>query len=68
MVPWDWRAELCAAQASPCGLGHALSMKALHGGKATQDTIAAQKLAALLRGGLLPPTGQCLSGGHAGHP
>lgn len=29
-------------------------MKALHGGKATQDKIDSQKLAALLRGGLLP--------------
>jgi transposase len=35
-------------------LGHALSMKAIHGGKATHDTIDSQKIAALLRGGMLP--------------
>ena len=34
--------------------GHALSMQASHGGKATHDTIDAHKIAALLRGGLLP--------------
>ena len=35
-------------------LGHALSMKAIHGGKATHDTIDSQEIAALLRGGMLP--------------
>src|SRR5262245_36148654 len=35
-------------------LGHALSMKAMHGGKATNDTIDSQKIAVLLRGGMLP--------------
>jgi transposase len=38
----------------PFVLGHALYMKAIHGGKAKHDTIDAQTLAALLRGGLLP--------------
>jgi hypothetical protein len=33
---------------------HALSMKALHGGQAKHDTIDAPKIAALLRGGMLP--------------
>ena len=35
-------------------LGHALYMKAIHGGKAKHDTIDSQKIAALRRGGRLP--------------
>jgi hypothetical protein len=35
-------------------LGHALCVNASHGGKANNDTIDAHKIAALLRGGLLP--------------
>jgi transposase len=35
-------------------LGHALYMKAIHGGKAKNDKIDSQKIAALLRGGMLP--------------
>ena len=35
-------------------LGHALSRKAIHGGKAKNDTIDAQKIAVLLRGGRCP--------------
>jgi transposase len=38
----------------PFVLGHALAMKAIHGGKAKNDRIDAHKIAALLRGGLLP--------------
>src|SRR5437870_5998069 len=33
---------------------HALSMKAMHGGKAKNDTVDAQKIAVVLRGGMLP--------------
>src|SRR5712691_2484610 len=51
---WYWLADLCAREGIPCVLGHALSMKAIHGGKAKNDTIAAQKIAGLLRGGMLP--------------
>ena len=36
-------------------IGHALYMKAIHGGKAKNDKIDSQKIAALLRGGMLPP-------------
>ena len=54
MFTWYWLADLCAEQAIPFVLGHALSMKAIHGGKAKNDTIDSQKSAALLRGGLLP--------------
>jgi len=35
-------------------LGHALSMKAIHGGKAKNDKIDAHKIAVLLRGGMFP--------------
>ena len=35
-------------------LGHALCMRAIHGGKAKNDRIDAHKIAALLRGGMLP--------------
>ena|SRR5215467_4665194 len=51
---WYGLAALCAAAGIPFVLGHALSMKAIHGGKATNDKIDAQKIAALLRGGMLP--------------
>ena len=51
---WYWLADLCAQEGLPFVLGHALSMKAIHGGKATNDKIDAQKIAGLLRGGMLP--------------
>ena len=51
---WYWLADLCAEQDIPFVLGHALSRKAIHGGKATNDKIDSPKIAALLRGGLLP--------------
>lgn len=54
MCTWYWLADLCAEHEIPFVLGHALSMKAIHGGKATNDTIDSQKIAALLRGGMLP--------------
>lgn len=51
---WYWLADLCAQEAMPFVLGHALYMKAMHGGKAKNDKIDSQKIAALLRGGMLP--------------
>ena len=51
---WDWLADLCAQEDIPFVLGHALSMKALHGGKAKHDNIDSHKLATLLRGGMWP--------------
>lgn len=51
---WYWLADLCAQEQIPFVLGHALSMKAIHGGKAKNDKIDAQKIAVLLRGGMLP--------------
>ena len=54
IFPWYWLADLCAREGIPFVLGHALSMKAMHGGKAKNDNIDAQKIAGLLRGGMLP--------------
>ena len=51
---WYWIADVCAEQAIPFVLGHALYMKAIHGGKTKNDKIDSQKIAALLRGGMLP--------------
>src|SRR3990172_4884977 len=51
---WYWLADLCAREGIPLGLGHALYMKAIHGGTAKNDRIDAQKIAVLLRGGMLP--------------
>ena len=51
---WYWLADLCARENMPFVLGHALSMKAIHGGKATNDRIDAKKIAVLLRGGMIP--------------
>ncbi len=54
LFTWYWLADLCAKEGSAFVLGHALSMKAIHGGKAKNDKIDAQKIAVLLRGGMLP--------------
>jgi transposase len=54
LFPWYWLAALCADHGLPFVLGHALSLKAIHGGQATNDTIDSQKMAVLLRGAMLP--------------
>ncbi|MBM3226194.1 MAG: IS110 family transposase [Candidatus Tectomicrobia bacterium] len=51
---WYWLADLCAHEQIPFVLGHALYMKAIHGGKAKNDKIDSEKIATLLRGGMLP--------------
>jgi len=51
---WYWIADLCADEGIPFVLGHALTMKAIHGGKAKNDKIDSAKIAALLRGGMIP--------------
>lgn len=51
---WYWLADLCAEQNIPFVLGHALYMKAIHGGKAKNDCIDSRKIAGLLRGGTFP--------------
>src|SRR6266511_2936401 len=54
MFTWYWLADLCAREGLAFVLGHALYMKAIHGGKAQHDKIDAHKIAVLLRGGMLP--------------
>src|SRR6266446_4249867 len=54
MFTWYWLADLCAKEGIAFVLGHALYMKAIHGGKAKNDKIAAHKIAVLLRGGMVP--------------
>ena len=51
---WYWVADLCEEQGFAFVLGHALYMKAIHGGKAKNDRLDSYKIAALLRGGNLP--------------
>jgi hypothetical protein len=55
LFTWDWLADLGAQAGLPFVLGHALSRKAIPGGKAKNDKSDAPKLAVLLRGGRLPP-------------
>jgi transposase len=54
MFAWYWLADLCAQENIPFVLGHALYMKAIHGGKAKNDRLDAQKIAGLLKGGFFP--------------
>jgi len=54
LFTWYWLADLCAKEGIAFILGHALYMKAIHGGKAKNDKIEAHKIAVLLRGGMLP--------------
>jgi transposase len=54
LFTWYGRADRCAQEGIAFVLGHALSRKALHGGQAKNDNIDAQKIAVLLRGGMLP--------------
>ena len=50
---WYWLADLCTQEGIPFVWGHALYMKAIHGGKAKNDRIDARKIAVLRRGGML---------------
>jgi len=54
MFTWYWVADLCEQESIPFILGHALYMKAIHGGKSKNDRIDSLKIAALLKGGLIP--------------
>jgi len=51
---WYWIADLCGEQRIAFVLGHALYRRAIHGGKAKNDKIDSQKIALLLKGGLIP--------------
>lgn len=54
MFTWYWLADLCSDNDIEFVLGHALYMKAIHGGKAKNDKIDSFKIATLLRGGMFP--------------
>ena len=54
MFSWYWLADLCADEKVPFVLGHALYMRAIHGGKAKNDRIDSRKIAGLLRSGMIP--------------
>jgi transposase len=54
MFSWYWIADLCHEHRIPFILGHALYMKAIHGGKTKNDKIDSRKIAALIRGGNFP--------------
>ena len=51
---WYWVADFCADNHIAFILGHALYMKAIHGGKAKNDRIDSYKIAKLIRGGNFP--------------
>lgn len=51
---WYWVSDLCLDYAFDFVLGHALYMKAIHGGKTKNDRIDSYKIASLLRGGNFP--------------
>lgn len=51
---WYWVSDWCDEHDIDFVLGHALYMKAIHGGKAKNDKIDSYKIACLLRGGTFP--------------
>jgi len=54
MFSWYWIADFCEDHGIEFVLGHALYMKAIHGGKAKNDRIDSEKIARLLKGGMFP--------------
>jgi transposase len=54
MFAWYWLADLCEREQLPFVLGHALAMKAIHGGKSKNDRKDGATLAGLLRSGYFP--------------
>lgn len=51
---WYWVSDLCRDFNISFVLGHALYMRAIHGGKAKNDKIDSLKIAKLLKGGMFP--------------
>ncbi len=51
---WYWVSDFCQNRSIDFILGHALYMKAIHGGKAKNDRIDSFKIAKLMRGGNFP--------------
>jgi transposase len=54
MFSWYWLSDLCDKEGIDFVLGHALYMKAIHGGKSKNDKIDSEKIAMMLRGGMMP--------------
>ncbi len=54
MFTWYWPADFCEDNDIEFVLGHALNMKAIHGGKSKNGKIDSFKIAAILRERLLP--------------
>jgi len=54
MFTWYCLADLCLDENIKFVLGHALYMKAIHGGKKKDDKIDSEKIARLMRGGTFP--------------
>ena len=54
LFAWYWLADLRRWEGITFVLGHALYMKAIHGGKAKSDKIDSEKISRMLRGGMLP--------------
>lgn len=51
---WYWLADLCDEEGIEFILGHALYMKAIHGGKTKNGKLDSEKIARLMRGGNFP--------------
>src|SRR5262249_50555477 len=54
MFCWYWLADLCEHEQVRLVVGHAYYMRLIHGAKAKNDKIDANKIARLLRGGNFP--------------
>jgi transposase len=54
MFTWYWLADVCLEEKIKFILGHALYMKAIHGGKKKDDKLDSEKIARLMRGGTFP--------------
>jgi len=51
---WYWLADTCEQHGLAFILGHALYIKAIHGGKSKNDKLDSEKIARLIRGGNFP--------------
>jgi transposase len=54
MFCWYWLADLCQKEEARLVVGHAYSMRLIHGAKAKNDKLDANKIARLLKGGNFP--------------
>ena len=54
LFTWYWVADLGAREGIAFALGYALYRQSIYGGKAQNDRSAAQQMAVLRRGGMLP--------------